>query len=378
MSASADSIVLNAGATVDSTVDYGEPSPRSSGSYSSRDSRERFIRPTPERAMKILQRLIHDKMHDVYDIPEVFDKHISVVIEKFCVVSLEAQGTLEALSEDNIHVFMQAMEDNRDGRIIRDKPSILSHTPSSPSDTLNNKDIETRELPRYLSNDSLLSMTSINSQDSDNTKSVKKVSAWKKHNKKPRCSQALIPGVIWNKSSISPHNIIDYGLYVIQEHVLEDHITKFELAVEQHEVELMNEKRAIQGKPAIDHNACVVINDEVYVTGGSAEFECVMETFDGKTDVIIMVHVHSSICGCGEKEGNKFLVENKDTGHVMMQYNIHELRFWKELGTSTICMQFKDNTKQVMAPTILFHLESISHCRLFATQLTNHHPTTSS
>ena len=32
-------------------------------------------------------------------------------------------------------------------------------------------------------------------------------------------------------------------------------------------------------------------------------------------------------------------------------------------------MHFKDVTKQAMAPTIYFHLESISHCRLFATQL---------
>ena len=98
MSASADSIVFNAD-NADNIEPLhqqcGELSPRSTGSYSSRDSRERFIRPTPERAMKILQRLIHDKMHDVYEIPEVFDKHIRTVIEKFCVVSLEAQGTLE-------------------------------------------------------------------------------------------------------------------------------------------------------------------------------------------------------------------------------------------------------------------------------------------
>ena len=358
MSASADSIVL-----------CGEPSPRSSGSYSSRDSRDQFIRPTPERAMKILQRLLHEKMNDSYEISEVFDKHIRTVIDKFCAVSVETQGSLEALSEDNVNLFMQAMEDNRDHAIIRDKPRTLSRTPSSASDTFNNPGIQRTELTRDLSNDSLLSMTSINSQDSDNTKSVKKVSAWQKYNKKPRCSQALMPGVMWNKSSISPHSIIDYGLYVIQEHVLEDHITKFELAVEQHEVELMNEKRAIQGKPAIEHNACVVINDEVYVTGGPAEFAGVMETFDGKVDVVIMVHVHSTTCACREKGSKTFVVENKDTGHSMMQYKIAELRFWKELGTSTICMQFKDTTKQVMAPTIHFHLESISHCRLFATQL---------
>ena len=124
MSASADSIVFNAD-NADNIEPLhqqcGELSPRSTGSYSSRDSRERFIRPTPERAMKILQRLIHDKMHDVYEIPEVFDKHIRTVIEKFCVVSLEAQGTLEALSEDNIHVFMQAMEENRDPNIMKPK-----------------------------------------------------------------------------------------------------------------------------------------------------------------------------------------------------------------------------------------------------------------
>ena len=97
MSASADSIVLNAAMIEVSHEDYGEPSPRSSGSYSSRDSREHFIRPTPERGMKILQRLLYDKLQDRYDIPEVFDKHIRTVIEKFCVVSVETQGSLEAL-----------------------------------------------------------------------------------------------------------------------------------------------------------------------------------------------------------------------------------------------------------------------------------------
>ena len=308
-------------------------------------------------------------MNDRYDIPEVFDKHIRIVIEKFCTVSVETQGSLEALDGDNVVLFMQAMEDNRDHTIIRDKPRTLSRTPSSASDTLNNPGIQKSELPRNESNDSLLSMTSIDSQDSDNTQSVKKVSAWKKYNKKSPRSSPLKPGVMWNKSNISPDSIIEHGLYVVQEHVLEEHLTKFELVLEEHEVELMNEKRAIQGKPAIDHNTCVVINDEVYVTGGPAEFAAVIETFDGKLDVVIMVHSHSSTYACCEKGSKILMVENKHTGHIVMHYKIDDLRFWKELGTSTISMQFKDASKQVMSHTTLFYLESISHCRLFATML---------
>lgn len=164
--------------------DRGEPSPRSTNSYSTYDSRDQFIRPTPERAVKILQRLLYDKMNDRYDIPEVFDKHIRIVIEKFCTVSVETQGSLEALDGDNVVLFMQAMENNRDHMIIRDKPCTLSRTPSSStSDTSNNLGIQKRESPRRAFNDSLRSMTSINSQDSDNTKSIKKVSSWKKNNK---------------------------------------------------------------------------------------------------------------------------------------------------------------------------------------------------
>ena len=124
MSASADSIVFNAD-NADNIEPLhqqcGELSPRSSGSYSSRDSRERFIRPTPERGVKILQRLLHDKMNDYYDIPEVFDKHIRTVIEKFCKVSVEAQGSLEALSVDNIDVFMKAMNDTHNPNIMKVK-----------------------------------------------------------------------------------------------------------------------------------------------------------------------------------------------------------------------------------------------------------------
>ena len=117
-------------------------SPRSSGSYASRDSRDRFVRPTPERAVKILQRLLHDKMNDYYDIPEVFDVHIRIVIEKFSVFSVHTQGSLEALSEDNIELFMQAMEDNRDHLIIRDKP----RTPSSAPDTCNNPGFQKKRI----------------------------------------------------------------------------------------------------------------------------------------------------------------------------------------------------------------------------------------
>ena len=94
VSASADSIVFNAD-NADNIEPLhkqcGELSQRSTSSYSSRDSRDHFIRPAPERAVKILQRLLHEKINDVYEIPEVFDKHIRTVIEKFCVVSVETQ-----------------------------------------------------------------------------------------------------------------------------------------------------------------------------------------------------------------------------------------------------------------------------------------------
>lgn len=394
MSASADSIAagFNAGANWDSTVDYGEPSPRSSGSYSSRDSRKHFIRPTPERGVKILQRLLHDKMHDVYEIPEVFDKHIRTVIEKFCKVSVEAQGSLEALSEDNIDVFIQAMEEHRDPNIIKPKhmkpvqqeifhleiePDVQVHsssveTVSSLSFALSSMDLEIvpdADVEPGTSMQSISSLSSITSNDSDVTKSVKKVKKWKKGNSE-RSPRSFTPGVMWRPTDISPQRVEASGLYVVKEHVLEEHIAAFETAIDKHEVDLVNEMRFMQGKPLIDNKSCVVVNDKVYTTGGPAIFPCIMETHEGKKYVSVFIHVNKSCRGhCHNIK--TFMVECVCTGAIIMKIAVEELRFWKELCTATICMQFREEKKKAMAPTSFLHFEDISHCRLFATELSD-------
>ena len=355
MSASADSIVFNA--DNDDNIDplhqqCGELSPRSTGSYSSRESRDHFIRPTPERGVKILQRLLHKKMNDVYEIPEVFDKHIHTVIEKFCVVSVETQGSLEALSGDNIDVFMRAMEDHHDPNIMKTKKQ---------------EPMQLRE-PRT-SLPSIPSLSSIASNDSDTTVSVKKVTKWKKDNKKATL-RSFTPGVMWKCTDISPDRVEANGLYVIKEHVLEDHIAAFETAIDQHEVDLVNELRIMQGKSLIDNNSCVVVNDLVYTTGGRACFPCIMETHEGKKYVSVFIHMNKSCRG--HCTNNKtFMVECVATGTVIIKHSAGELRFWKELCTATICMEFRDEKKQAMAPRTLFHFEDVSHCRLFATELSD-------
>jgi hypothetical protein len=323
----------------------GELSPRSAGSYSRRDSRDHFIRPTPERGVMILQRLLHEKMNDVYEIPEVFDKHIRTVIEKFCKVSVETQGSLEAVSGDNIDVFMQAMKDNHN-------PNIMKVKKQEP--------MQLREPRTSLS--SIPSLSSIASNDSDTTVSVKKVTKWKKNTKKATL-RSFTPGVMWKCTDISPDRVEANGLYVIKEHVLEEHIAAFETAIDQHEVDLMNEMRCMQGKSLIDNNSCVVVNDLVYTTGGRACFPCIMETHEGKKYVSVFID-------CGHCKNNKtFMVECVSTGAIIMKHSAEELRFWKELGTATICMEFREEKKQVMAPRTLFHFEDTSHCRLFATEL---------
>jgi len=346
-SSSADSIIHNA-----KHQEHGELSPRSSVSYSSRDSRDHFIRPTPERGVKILQRLLHNKMNDVYEIPDVFDKHIRIVIEKFCVVSVETQGSLQALSADNVNVFMQAMKDSHDPNIMKTK---------------NQEAMQPMEARKSLS--SIPSLSSISSNDSDTTKSVKKVSKWKKGiiKESPR---SFYPGVMWKLTDISPESVQDNGLYVIKEHVLEDHIAAFETAIDQHEVELMNEMRFMQGKPLINNNSCVVVNDKVYTTGGPALFQCIMETHEGEKNVSIYIHVNKSCRG--QCTHNKtFMVECIITGAIIMKHSTQELRFWKELCTSTICMEFRNKKNNAMAPTTLFHFQDVSHSRLFATELSD-------
>lgn len=355
---SGDSLVQRAAAiTAGQAVPHAQLSPRSSTSTATRDSRDRFIRPTPQRAVVILQQLVRGKMADRYDIPASFDERIQTVIEEFSELAVESRGVERSLSQQSIDVFMRAIENNIDSATLCERPVEAPGTAT------------VQEAHEMMRKESIERLVSIGSSDSDNTKSVKKVQKWQKHNQRLRCLPTLAPGVLWNKGNMSPQSIHQYGLHAIKEHVLEDHITHFELAVEQHEVELMNEKRAIEGKLAIGENDCVVVNSEVYVTGGQAEFPCVMQTHDGSSQVMIMVQEHSSACLCHDKNHRMFVVENKDTGHVVAQYKITEMCFWNELGTATVCMQYRDTTKQAMAPTIYFYLESISHCRLFAVML---------
>lgn len=303
--------------------------------------------------MKILHRLLHDKINDVYDIPEVFDKHIRTVIEKFCVFSVETQGSLEALSGDNIDVFMRAMQDNHDPSIMKTKKQELMQLPEPRT-----------SLP------SIPSLSSIASNDSDTTVSVKKVTKWKKDMTKAS-SRSFTPGVMWRPTDIEPERVEEKGLYIIKEHVLEEHIAAFETAIDQHEVDLVNELRCIKGKPLIDNKSCVVVNDKVYTTGAlPAIFPCIMETHEGKKYVSVFIHVNNSCRGhCTNKK--TFMVECVGTGAVIMKTPTNELRFWKELCTSTICMEFRDEKKQAMAPRTLFHFEDVSHCRLFTTELSD-------
>ena len=213
-----------------------------------------------------------------------------------------------------------------------------------------------------------MSCSSIASNDSDNTKSVKKVSKWKKdikNDNKKAAPRSFMPGVMWKCTDISPDRVEANGLYVIKEHVLEDHIAAFETAIDKHEVDLVNELRCIKGKPLIDNKSCVVVNDKVYTTGGRDCFPCIMETHEGEKYVSVFID-------CGHCNNNKtFMVECVATGTVTMKHSTGELRFWKELCTATICMQFRDEKKKAMAPTNFLHFEDISHCRLFATELSD-------
>ena len=213
------------------------------------------------------------------------------------------------------------------------------------------------------------SLSSIVSKDSDRTKSVKKVTKWKKDIKQ-QSPRSFTPGVMWKRTDISPDSVEEKGLYVIKEHALEDHIAAFETAIDKHEVDLMNEMRFIQGKPLIDNNSCVVVNDQVYTTGGLAVFQCIMETHEGKKYVSVFIHVNKS-CRWHSTHIKTLMVECANTGAIIMKHATQDLRFWKELCTATICMQFRDEKKKAMAPTTFLHFEDISHCRLFATELSN-------
>ena len=242
------------------------------------------------------------------------------------------------------------MQDNHD-------PSIMKTKKQEP--------MQLREARTSLP--SIPSLSSIASNDSDTTVSTKKVSKWKKNIKKatPRSFQ---PGVMWKCTDIAPESVQENGLYVIKEHVLEEHIAAFETAIDQHEVDLMNEMRCMQGKSLIDNNSCVVVNDKVYTTGGRACFPCIMDTHEGKKYVSVFIHVNKS-CRGHSQNIKTFMVECVSTGGIIMKNSAEELRFWKELCTATICMEFRDEKKQALAPRTLFHFEDVSHCRLFATEL---------
>jgi hypothetical protein len=136
---------------------------------------------------------------------------------------------------------------------------------------------------------------------------------------------------MWKATDISPERLQENGLYVIKEHVLEDHISAFETAIDKHEVELMNELRCIKGKPLIDNKSCVVVNDLVYTTGGRACFPCIMETHQGNKYVSVFIHMNKSCRG--HCTNNKTLmVECVATGAIIMKNPANEVRFYP--GTS--------------------------------------------
>lgn len=204
------------------------------------------------------------------------------------------------------------------------------------------------------------SMSSVHTSDSDVTKSTKKVVEWKKRTK-DNTPSPLPPGVLWRKSAFEPGSLHKHGLSVIEEHVIEDHIKAFETALCEHEVELVNEMRVMKGEPPISEKSCVIVNNCVYVTGGPAIFACVMETYDDEKSVNIFIHVNTATFS--------FVVECSKTGACLKRCPVASMRFWKELGTATLCMLPADGSRRHMAPTTYFHLESVSHCRLFAKEL---------
>ena len=331
-------------------------------------------------------------------------KQFKDVVETYALLCVENNGVDRAVSRENVQVFVHAVEqvfgDLLDGSQSRTTKSSLHDglqsmtTKSSLHDGSRRLSLDSEPSPveyrRRMSCESDVSMTmsnttettvsSVHTSDSERTMSIKKVKQWKRQQKthtkreiettgSPR---QLPPGVMWHKTRIKPDHVEKAGLEVIREHVMEDHIRAFETALDAHAVELVNEMRAMKGEPEISSKSCVVVNNCVYTTGGPAIFHCVMETHNGCQDVVIYIHVNKSTRGIAVHR-QTFVAECVETGACLLRHTVASMRFWKELGTATICMQYRDQTKQHMAPTAFFHLESISHCRLFAKELHAEH-----
>ena len=303
----------------------------------------------------VLQTLIRQRVYAQYKFPEEAQHRIDEAIQDYSATCLVTHG-VQAVCDENVETFIDAVEQVFGADMdLQSECSALESVSSKPK-------------TRRASDES---MSSVHTSDSDVTKSTKKVVKWKKRTKHNSPSP-LPPGVLWRKSSFNPSSIDEHGLSAIQEHVMEDHIRAFETALDEHEVELVNEMRVMKGKLPISDKSCVIVNNCVYVTGGPAIFSCVMETYDDEKSVNIFIHVNSTtsrFSECDARKHKTFVVECSKSGSCLMRCPVASMRFWKELGTATLCMLPADGPRRHMAPTTYFHLESVSHCRLFAKEL---------
>ena len=338
-------------------------------------------------ARSILTTLVMAKLEKLYEMTPKLHKKFKDVVETYALLCVENNGVDKAVTNENVEVFVRAVEqvfgDLLDGSKSSTTKSTSNEGPRRLSFDSEPSPVECRrrmssesDVSITVSNTTETTVSSVHTSDSETTTSIKKVKQWKQKQKTFAKKQIktmgtprqLPPGVMWHKTRINPDNAEKAGLKVIHEHVMEDHIRAFETALDAHEVELVNEMRAMKGEPEISSKSCVVVNNCVYTTGGPAIFHCVMETHNGCQDVVIYIHVNKSTRGIALHR-QTFVAECVETGVCLLRHTVASMRFWKELGTATICMQYRDQQKQNMAPTAFFHLESISHCRLFAKEL---------
>ena len=332
------------------------------------------VQPVHSGALWVLRTLIRQKVDHHYSFPANSQQKIDDAIESYCVTCIDAQGEKNAVCDTNVDTFLSAIEQVFGSDM--DKKCQVSSLHSTYSTSASSIMSEEENLPQNIElqiNSPQDSMSSINTSDTPVTVSKKKVKSWQKKMtiQEP---MKLPPGVLWRKTKIKPSNVEARGLEIIHEHVMEDHIRALETALDLHEVELVNEMRSMKGEAPISYNSAVVVNNCVYVTGGPAIFRCIMETYESEASVSIFVHVNSTTSKYRDKDSHQhktFVVECSTTGSCIMRYPVTGMRFWKELGTATICMLPSDSCcKRHMAPTTYFHLESVSHCRLFAKELT--------
>ena len=317
----------------------------------------------PTGADWVLQTLIRQKVFAQYKFPEQAQHRIDEAIQDYSATCLVTHG-VQAVCDENVQTFINAIEQVFGADM--NLQSECSNSECSKCSAL--ESVSSGPKTRRVSDES---MSSVHTSDSDVTKSTKKVVKWKKSTR-DNTPSSLPPGVLWRKSSFNPSSIDEHGLSAIQEHVIEDHIRAFETALDEHEVQLVNEMRVMKGKSPISEKSCVIVNNCVYVTGGPAIFACVMETYDDEKSVHIFIHVNTTTSRFSECDAHRhktFVVECSKTGACFMRCPIASMRFWKELGTATLCMLPADGSKRHMAPTTYFHLESVSHCRLFAKEL---------